>query len=171
MLNQLILKRLDTEERKLGASLDYLRRIMRASLAAFFKFSLFTPMSNHRKALAAAPYHVARLVATRHEDCGTCVQIAVNLARRDGVEAETLRAVLNRRPESLSPQLADVYHFTQSVVEASGEEENYRERLEKLYGERGMVELALAIASARVYPTVKRALGYAKSCSLVTVEV
>jgi hypothetical protein len=35
----------------------------------------------------------------------------------------------------------------------------------------GLVELALAIASARVFPIAKRALGYATSCTLVDAKV
>jgi hypothetical protein len=34
-----------------------------------------------------------------------------------------------------------------------------------------LIELSYAIASSRIPPTVKRALGYAKSCSLVPVQL
>jgi hypothetical protein len=38
-------------------------------------------------------------------------------------------------------------------------------------GDEGLVEMALAIASCRVFPITKRALGYAVSCSAVAVRV
>jgi alkylhydroperoxidase family enzyme len=171
MIRKLILKRLDKEERSLGESLDYVRHLVRTSLPAFFKFALFTPLSQHRRKLPPAPYRVARIVATRDEDCGTCVQIEVNLARKDGVPADVIRAVLNNRPEDLTRELADVYHFAKSVVEASGGEEELRERMRQTYGEQGLVELALGIAAARVFPVTKRALGYATSCALVKVKI
>lgn len=171
MIRKLILKRLDKEERSLGESLDYVRHLVRTSLPAFFKFALFTPLSQHRRKLPLAPYRVARIVATRDEDCGTCVQIEVNLARKDGVPADVIRAVLNNRPEDLPAELADVYRFAKSVVEASGEEEELRERVRERYGEEALVELALGIAAARVFPVTKRALGYATSCALVKVKI
>jgi alkylhydroperoxidase family enzyme len=171
MLRKLILKRLDSEEQALGESLDYLRHIARTSLRAFTKFALFTPLAQHRRKLPVAPYHVARIIATRDEDCGTCVQIEVNLARQSRVPVETLRAVLDRRPSDLPPELADVYHFATAVVEATGEEDDLRERIRERYGEEGLVELALAIATARVFPITKRSLGYATSCALVQVRV
>jgi alkylhydroperoxidase family enzyme len=171
MIRKLILKRLDKEERSLGESLDYVRHLVRTSLPAFFKFALFTPLSQHRRKLPPAPYRVARIVATRDEDCGTCVQIEVNLARKDGVPADVIRAVLNNRPEDLPAELADVYRFAKSVVEASGEEEELRERVRERYGEEALVELALGIAAARVFPVTKRALGYATSCALVKVKI
>jgi alkylhydroperoxidase family enzyme len=172
MLRSLILKRLDAEERKLGGvSIDYLRHIVRTSLPSFFKFALFTPLATHRRALPADAYHVARIVATQHEDCGTCVQIEVNLARRAGVCAEVLRAAVKELPDELPAELADVYRFARAVVEAEGAEDVWRERVRERYGEEALVELALAIAAARVFPTTKRALGYATSCALVRVEV
>ncbi|HEV2881142.1 MAG TPA: hypothetical protein VGX24_07675 [Pyrinomonadaceae bacterium] len=172
MLRQLILRQLDAQECKLGGvSIDYLRHVARTSLPAFFKFALFTPLAAHRRALPADAYHVARIVATQHEDCGTCVQIEVNLARRDGVAPEVLRAAVKRRPEELPAALADVYRFAQAVVEADGAEGEWRERVREQYGEEALVEMALGIAAARVFPTTKRALGYATSCALVNVEV
>ena len=172
MLRSLILNRLDAEERHLGGvSIDYLRHIARTSLPAFFKFALFTPLAKHRRKLPPDAYHVARLVATQHEDCGTCVQIEVNLARRAGVRAEVLRAAVKGLPGELPAELADVYRFALSVVEAKGAEGEWRERVRAHYGEEALVEMALAIAAARVFPTTKRALGYATSCALVRLEV
>jgi alkylhydroperoxidase family enzyme len=172
MLRRIILKQLAAEERKLGGvSIDYLRHIARTSLPAFFKFTLFTPLAAHRRALPADAYHVARLVATQHEDCGTCVQIEVNLARRDGVAPEVLRAAVHRRPDELPAPLADVYRFAEAVVAAGGAEGEWRERVRGHYGEEALIEMALGIAAARVFTTTKRALGYATSCALVRVEV
>lgn len=172
MLRKLILKRLDAEERNLGGvSIDYLRHIARTSLPAFFKFALFTPLARHRRRLPPDAYHVARLVATQHEDCGTCVQIEVNLARRAGVSTDVLRAAVRQLPEALPAELSDTYRFAQAVVEANGAEGEWRERVRERYGEEALVEMSLAIAAARIFPTTKRALGYATSCALVRVDV
>jgi alkylhydroperoxidase family enzyme len=171
MLRWLIGKRLDAAEKQLGVSVDYVRHILRVSLPAFFKFTKVLPLAAYRKKLPAAPRHVACLVAVRHEDCGTCVQIGVNLARKDRVDPEILRAVVAGRPEDLPEELADVYHFAEVVVSAGEPEEALREKVRRRYGEEAFVELALAIASCRIFPTTKRALGYATSCSRVSIEV
>ncbi|MBI3660322.1 hypothetical protein HY230_07610 [Candidatus Acetothermia bacterium] len=171
MIRNLILKRLDKEECSLGESVDYVRHIVRISLPAFFKFALFMPLAQHRRKLPPTPYRIARIVATQDEDCGPCVQIEVNLARKEGVPADLIRAVLNNRPEALPPELADVHRFAKAVVEASGQEDELRQRIREQYGEEGLVELALGIAAARVFPVTKRALGYATSCALVEVQV
>ena len=171
MLQKLIQKRLDAEEQRLGVPLTYLRHISRTSLGAFFKFALFAPLSQHRRALPEAAYYVAKLVSARSEDCGTCVQIEVNLARQAGVPATAIRAVLEDRPADLTPELADVYHFARAVAERTGDDEAWRTRMRDRFGEGGLVELALALATAQVFPITKRALGYAKACALVEIEM
>jgi hypothetical protein len=99
------------------------------------------------------------------------VQIAVNQAKKAGVPADTIRAVLDGRLDDLPEDLRDAYRFADAVVRASGDEGPFRERIRQRYGDEGLIELALAIASCRVFPTVKRALGYAVSCSTVPVTV
>ncbi len=171
VLRALISKKPEAEERRLGGPLDYLRHILRVSLRSFFTFAKIMPISEHRKVLPPEPYYVARMVATRDEDCGSCLQIEANLAVGEGVAGGILRAVLDRAPDSLPGELADVYRFAEGVVEASGEEDGLRPRIVDRWGERGLVELALAIAAARFFPITKRTLGYAKSCRPVEVSI
>ena len=109
-------------------------------------------------------------VAARDADCGTCVQIEVNLARKAGMPVDLLKSVVAERPDDLPLDLAEVYRFAQAVVEAR-DDEDLRQKMRDRYGEEGLVELALAMAACRVFPIVKRTLGYAKSCSAVEVRV
>jgi alkylhydroperoxidase family enzyme len=171
MLRWLINRRLNAAERDLGAPVDYLRHIARVSLRAFFKFVKIMPLAQYRRKLPAPLYHAARLVATQHEDCGTCVQIEVNLAKKAGVSPALLQAVLEEDLTALPEEVADACRFAKAVVTATGEEGELRERIRQRHGEEALVELALAIAVCRVFPTTKRALGYATSCARVPVQV
>lgn len=171
MISHVILWRLNQEERRLGVSLDYLRHILKTSFRSFLVFTKIMPISNHRRSLPVAPYFVARLVATQDADCGTCVQIEVNLARDAGVDPDVIRAVIERRVDDLPPQLADVYRFTESTVGATPESGAMRDAVRDHYGERGLVEMAMAIGACRFFPVVKRGLGYARCCSDVDITV
>ncbi len=156
-------------ERELGAPLDYLRHVAATSLPAFFKFGLFMPLARHRKHLPPAPYHLARIAAALREDCGTCVQIEVNTALKAGVDRTLVRAVAEGRADDLPAELREVVRFAEAVA-AADDDEDRRETLRARYGEAAFVELALGIASARIFPTTKRALGYAEACSLVPID-
>jgi alkylhydroperoxidase family enzyme len=171
-MRAIIERQLRKEERLLGTgSLDYVRHILRTARGAFFRFMGVMPLAQYRRSLPPDAYHVARLVATQHEDCGTCVQIEVRLARKSGVSAEIVRAAIERKPETLPERLAAVYRFAEAVVAATYAEGDLRERIRKEYGERGLVEMALGMASCRVFPVTKRALGFAVSCSKVKIEI
>lgn len=171
MLGLIVRWKLGSAEKELGVSLDYLRHLYAVAPDAFHQFRKVNPLAAYRKQLPAAPYHVARIAATKHEDCGTCVQIVVNMAKADGIEADVLRAAVDGRPADLPESLADVYRFAEAVASASGDEDQYRDRLKQVFGDDGLAELAMAIAVCRVYPAMKRALGFATSCSRVTVDV
>ena len=171
MIQTFIEKQIAAQEAMLGAPLDYLRHMAKTSLPAFFKFSLFTPLARHQRVVPPSVLMVAHLVASQAQDCGTCVQIAVNLARQHGVSPEVIRTVLADHPNALPDDLRDVYDFSRVVVTQAPEDEVLRERLRERFGEEGLIELALALATAQVFPIVKRGLGYAKSCALVELEM
>jgi alkylhydroperoxidase family enzyme len=171
MLRRFILARLASAEKQWGVPLDYCRFIVRVSLRAFFKFTKFLAVDEYRRVLPPGPCYVARIVAVRYEDCGTCVQIAVTQATKAGVPAEVVRAVLDGNTQALPEELRDAYRFAEAVVTTNGEEDRWRECIRLRYGDEGLIEMALAIATCRVFPIIKRTLGYAVSCSAVTVRV
>lgn len=171
MFRWLIHRRLKAEEKKLGESVDYLHHVVDVSPAAFLRFCSIMPFANSRKVLPKEAWFVAQVVAVQQEDCGPCLQITLNLARKSGVDASLLRAALDGNCHELSPEMVDVLKFTRSVTADAGGDDELRETMRKRYGERGLIELSYAIASGRIPPTVKRVLGYAKSCSVVPVRV
>jgi hypothetical protein len=171
MLRWLLRRRLDAEEKKIGESVDYLRHVVDVSPAAFLRLGSVMPFANSRKVLPKDAWFAAQLVALRAEDCGTCLQIGVNLARQAGVERSLLSSVLASKWDEMPQEMRDVCQFTEAVIDASGGEDALRETMRRRYGERGLIELSYAIASSRIPPTIKRTLGYAKSCSVVSVAV
>ncbi len=170
MLRWLISKRLNSEEKKLGVPLDYARHILGTSLRTFFKFLKIMPLAEYRRALPPEPFYAARIIATRHDDCGECVQIAVNQARNAGIKSALLEAVLADRLEDLPEEVADACRFATAVITCSADLDAVRERIRQRHGEEALVELALTIAAGRFFPTAKRALGYAKSCSTMSIR-
>ena len=158
---------IDRQEATLGVPLDYLRSIADTSPAAFAKFAAAAPLLGHRRHAARAVWHLARLAATRVQDCGTCLQIVVNLALADGVAPATLRAALDGGDLAPDETLAFEYGEAVAQGDAGGAVDAVRER----WGEPVLVELALAVATAQLFPIIKRGLGQAVACSLVEVEV
>lgn len=171
MIRWFIHRQIDRQEKILGESLDYARHILDTSLKAFMKFAKIMPFAAYRRKLPADAASIAHLVAARDEDCGTCVQIAINVAIAEGINPDWLQAALDDRSDGLPAELAEVYRFADHVVRNTGQESELRETLRERYGDEALIELALAISGSRVYPMVKRVLGYAKSCAVAKPHV
>lgn len=170
MIRWILFRILDRFETRLGASMDYLRHVVRVSPGAFMKFAKINGFAQYRRRLPVDAWSVAHIAASLSEDCGSCVQIAVNEARRAGLDAGVIRAAAEARADDLPESLGEVFRYCTSVAGREDDPE-LREKLRARYGEEGLIELAYAIAASRIYPTVKRALGYATSCSKVKIEV
>ena len=106
----------------------------------------------------------------QHEDCGPCLQIAVNQALAAGVRADVISAAI-AGGTALTDDQKLYLDFGRAVAANVPEAEELRLRLADRLPPAAMVDLAIVIASARVFPTLKRGLGRAQSCSLVQVKV
>jgi AhpD family alkylhydroperoxidase len=157
-------------EKKLGVSLDYLREIAANAPASFRLLGRVSQLGQSMKPVDRHAAHLAGLAAAMHDDCGTCVQIHINLARQDGVSEDTLRRAVMGEAGTLPAPLAEAFRFGEAVAANDPEMHALREKLEAELGKRAVIELALAIAFARFYPMVKRALGHAKSCAVLRFD-
>ena len=158
-------------ERQMGTRLDELRSVAEASTAALAKLGLFRPLSLHRSRAARVPWHLARIAAVREQDCGTCVQIAVNAARADNVPSATLRAALADDTAALTADERLAFDYGRAVAARAPEVDALVEAVRARWDETVLTELALAVATVQVFPVLKRGLGQATACSLVPIDV
>jgi hypothetical protein len=112
----------------------------------------------------------AALTAVRHEDCGPCTQLGVSMAERIGVEPNVLRAVLTETPLMMTPDVALAWRFIRATLDHDPAADEYRDAIIKRWGPRAVMTLAFAIVTARLYPTVKYAMGHGKACTRIVVD-
>lgn len=170
MLKQLIHSRLNAMERDLGYDMSYGRFMLDADLGAFWRFSKVMGLSGYRENVPIAASYAAKIVGTMVEDCGPCTQLMVTMAEREHVPAATLRAVLNQDDAALDPDVLLAVRFARAALARDLSADTYREQVLERWGKRGLITLAFALVSARIYPTLKYALGYGRACSRVTVQ-
>jgi len=170
MLGWLVRWRLAKFERDFDYDLSYARDIYDASPRAFFRFSRISAMAAHREGVSREAWFAAKLTATLTEDCGPCTQLVVTMAEREGVSPSELRAIVAGDERAMSPDAALGVRFARSVLnrDIAGAEEFRREVVSR-WGQKGLVSLALTIAAARVFPSVKYALGHGKACTRIRV--
>lgn len=169
MLKWIIRNRLAAFEKKYEYDMSYAREILAADTSAFFAFAKLGPIGNYRKAAPKDVYWAAKLVGTVSEDCGPCTQLLVSMALEAGVDAKQLSAVLARDDAAMTDDVRLGVAFARTSLAHDPEADTHRDEIKRRWGDRAVVALAFAIVAARVYPTLKYALGHGKTCQRVTV--
>ena len=169
MIRWALRKAIDKFERQWGYDATYMRDMIDASPRAAWLFSRVTALGQFRQDLPLDAWFAAGITAVRHEDCGPCTQLAVTMAERSGVSPAVLRAVLTDNPGAMPADVALVWRFTNATLARDAAADEYREAIVKRWGRRALVSVAFSITAARMYPTVKYALGHGKACSRIVV--
>jgi hypothetical protein len=162
-------KGIRTFERNFGYDASYMHDLVDISPRAAWLFSRVTALGQFRRDVPLDAWFAAGITAVRHEDCGPCTQLAVTLAERAGVSPAVLRAVLADLPEAMPADAGLAWRFTRATLAHDPAADDYREIVVERWGRRALVSLAFAITAARIYPTVKYALGHGKACMRVVV--
>jgi hypothetical protein len=170
MLGWLVRRRIGSFEREYDYDMSYARDMYDASPRAFFRFSKILGISSHREKVPIEAWYAAKLAATLSEDCGPCTQLVVRMAERQGVSPAVIHAVLRDEQDAMPADAALGFRFAQSVLRRDiAESDRLRRQIVAQWGNQALVSLALTIASSRVYPSLKYALGHGRACTRVSL--
>ena len=169
MIKWMLHKALGRFEREWKYDGSYMRDIIDASPRVAWLFSRAAALGQFRRDIPVEPWFAAGITAIRHEDCGPCTQLGVTMAERAGVSPAVLRAVLTDNPDAMPPDVALVWNFTQATLAHDAAADEYRQAIVQRWGQLALISLAFAITAARIYPTVKYALGHGKACMRIVV--
>ncbi len=169
VIRWILRKAIDKFERDWKYDASYMREMIDASPRAAWLFSRVTALGRFRRDIPIEAWCAAGITAVRHEDCGPCTQLGVSMAERAGVSPAVLRAILEDNPDAMPPEVALVWKFTRATLAHDGAAGEYRDAIVQRWGRRALVSVAFAITAARIYPTVKYALGHGKACTRVVV--
>lgn len=170
MLDMFARRKLDRFEKEWSYDVGYLREVLECGgIDALMPMAGMEKISSYRRDIPPAPYFAAKIVATRHGDCGPCLQLGVKMALRAGVPADVIRNVLANDTAALPEDVALTVEFTQATLRHDPGAEPLRARIEERWGKRAVISLSYGIAGSLFYPAFKYALGFGHACSLVHV--
>src|SRR6476659_7527045 len=149
---------------------SYLEMLLDASPSAFFKFARLAKAANHREVVPVEASFAAKIIGALAEDCGPCTQLCVDMALEAGMPKEQVDAVLRRDPRAMIETTCLAYRFADAVARRSPDDEEFRDAVRAQWGQKGVIDLTLALQMGRMFPMVKAGLGYAKECRRVTVD-
>jgi hypothetical protein len=86
------------------------------------------------------------------------------------VAASTVAAIIRGDDQALPPDVALAVRFARAVLARDGQADQYREEIQRRWGDRALLSLSFGIMATQLYPTLKYALGYGKACTRVVVD-
>lgn len=143
--------------------------MIEADPRAAWMFQRAASLGRYRKGVPADALAAAGLTAVKHEDCGPCTQLGVSMFEEAGVDPTLLRAVLTGTPAMMTPDVALAWRFPRAILDRDHAAHRYREEIIRKWGRKAMMSLAFAIVTARLYPTVKYAMGHGQACTRIVV--
>jgi alkylhydroperoxidase/carboxymuconolactone decarboxylase family protein YurZ len=158
-------------ETTIGVPLDYQRDMAAASPGSALRLQEIGRLIRENQSVPETVAMMAALGAVMAEDCGDCVQIYVNLALSAGVDKAIVKAALGNHLSEMPADLKLGFCFGRVVSENDPMLLEKGAALEARFGRKALVDLALVVALARFYPTVKRALGHSRTCAEAKVTV
>ena len=162
---------LRTFAKRYGYDVSYLLMMLNQSPSAFFKFAPVMKAAAHREVVPIDASFAAKIVGALAEDCGPCTQLVVDMALEAGMARDQIEAVLRRDPRAMNEATTLGFRFADAVVHRAIEKEDeFRDAVRAQWGQKGVIDLTLALQLGRMFPMVKAGLGYAKECRRVTVD-
>jgi len=170
MRNWIARRMLRAMSKRYGYDTSYLEMMLKGSPSAFFKFVRVAKAAGHREVVPLEASFAAKLVGALAEDCGPCTQLAVDMALEAGMPKDQIEAVLRRDLRSMNNGTILGFRFADAVARRSADDDEHRDAVRARWGEKGVIDLTLALQMGRMFPMLKSALGYAKECRRVTVN-
>jgi len=152
-------------QRRLGVSTPYFDEVIRHAPGAVVPILGFLPATGYGSRMPVTALHMVRLGAAVSQDCGTCVEIGVQMASRDGVSPPLVEAAITGQGGRLDAGLAAALRFGERIArrqDAPGE----REVIRAHFGNAGLVEASVAEAGSLTFPALQRGLGFSRACSV-----
>lgn len=150
---------------------SYMKKMLKANPNAFETFENFLPMASFKEQTPIEVIFTVKLTAMKNEDCGTCLQLNVDMAREEGVSENIIKEIVFNNGKNLNEELKEIYDFTLQIAKGESINPSTYNKINAKYSKAILTEIALAIASAKVFPTVKRVMNDFHSCSMIQIKV
>ena len=159
--------------RRFGArfnyDVSYMQHVTEVSAEAGLRLSALQVFAGYRGPPSARNVVAgAALASTLDGDCGPCLQLVADIAQASRVPREQIALCLRGQPEDAGDTGLG-FRFALAAIADSDTLEALRAEIAGRYGEAAVVAAAFAASSGRVYPVLKRGLGYGAVCAKVSI--
>lgn len=164
MLTYFAKKSLNTFAKKYDCDMDYMIELAEIYPAKFLRFGLANAFIQHFSVVPKELYFAVRVTASHIADCGTCTQMAINIAIEAGVERQQLANLILGDVENMNKDTLLGYEYAHAIARNDLDLMDIIDHIKIEYGKKGLWDVANAYNFGEFYPKLKRGLGEAVSC-------
>ena len=157
MIRWLLHKRITAFERRWAHDCVYLHRIAQISPLTAAKVTLLRSQPPPG-ALPFGAYAAARITATLAAECGSCLSLAIDMCEADGFPRSSVEAIMAGKEPVMAPDVRLGYRFANAIVQRNAEASaRLGADIRGRWGDKAHLAMSMAVASAGLYPSLKRA--------------
>lgn len=153
---------------KYGYDTTYMHEIIDTSRSAGVRLALFPMVTRYSGPKQAMPvWFGALLASTLDGDCGPCAQLTIDMAVEAGADPDHLRLCATGQAD----QAGDTglgFRFAKAAITDDPQADVLRGQIEAKFGKQAVVAAGFAAATGRMYPVLKRSMGWGKTCQRLT---
>lgn len=165
MLKWLVKKQLSAFGRRWNYDTGYMQEVVdEAGLDALKPMMGLQKLGAYRGGVPLAAYYGAGLTASKHADCGPCLQLGVSMAENEGLSPKIISAILREDFGALPEEALLGIELAKSTIARDGSGDDARAQILRRWGRRGLVALAYSIVAAQSFPAFKYAIGHGHAC-------
>lgn len=167
MIRWLLNKMINGFEKRYDYDAQYMREINQVSPSAIIRLLSFSGITNYR-GNELSVWGGAALASTLHGDCGPCAQLMVDRLLELELNPADIQACV--QGDYLSAGATGLgYQFALAVLNNSDDIDQLAAQIKTSYGPESHIAAAFAASTYSTYPLLKRALGHAKTCQLISL--
>ena len=128
MISWFLRRWIDKFERTWNYDASHMRAVLDADPRALMAFAKAGGIGTYHKDVPLAAFCAAGIVGTMAEDCGPCTQLLIDMAQREGVDPDILRAIVARDIAAMPFEVALALRFAEASLSHAPEADDLRER-------------------------------------------
>lgn len=154
-----------------GYDTEYMEQMLECSPESYAVFENFLPMATFSNKAPLDIINIARITSIIEQDCGTCAQLYIDLAIEARMDNNLIKEIVYNEGKNLPDDLKNLYNFTKAISNNQPIESELYDKINSAFSKDVLIEVSLAIAATKVFPTIKRTLNLAQSCSMIKIKV
>lgn len=169
MLTRYFKSRIAAMGREYDYDVEYMHEFADIDRGSFRKFVFAAPFLTQAHIGPKNAFWAAKLRSTMKADCGSCLRLTIEMARRDGIDQALIRLVVSGKPTDKDALLG--VQYADAVLDNDPAIVEIIETIETQWGKKVLANLATAVVAGQFFPLFKRGFGHGNACEPVLREL